>query len=129
MNILRTLAIAVLLLPVSAWADGFDDVVGALKNSSPEQVSKYLNANVELTLLDNESLCSKAQAEQMLKKFFERYPARNVSIQHRGASGAGAKYAIANYESQSGVKFRVYIFMKDTGKGTLLIHELRIEKE
>ncbi len=85
---------------------------------------KYLNANVEITLLETESLCSKAQAEQMLKKFFDTYPSKTINIKHRGASAQGAKYAIASYETESGLKFRLYIFMKNN-----LIHELKVERE
>ena len=83
-----------------------------------------LNANVEITLLETESLCSKAQAEQMLKKFFDTYPSKIINIKHRGASAQGAKYAIASYETESGLKLRLYIFMKNN-----LIHELKVERE
>ncbi len=128
MKKLSKIFLVLCFLPFTLQADSFDDVVNAMKTSNAENVSKYLNNNVELTLLENENLCSKVQAEQMLKKFFEKHQAKNLIIQHRGASAQGAKYAIANYESNAGAKFRVYIFMKDTGHG-MLIHELRVEKE
>ena len=86
-----------------------------------------MNSNVELTLLDNEGMYSRQQAEMMIKNFFSQNPPKNVTIQHKGSAAQGAKYAIANYES-NGIKYRAYIFMKDVGNG-LLIHELRFEKE
>lgn len=111
----------------AVWADGFDDIVTALKNSNAKEVSKFFNGNVELTINDNEGVYSKQQAEMMIKNFLVNNQPKNITIQHRGSSGQSAKYAIANYETAQG-KFRVYIFMKDSGGG-MLVHEMRFEKE
>jgi hypothetical protein len=111
----------------AVWADGFDDIITALKNSNAKEVSKFFNGNVELTINDNEGVYSKQQAEMMLKNFLLNNQPKNITIQHRGSSGQSAKYAIANYETAQG-KFRVYIFMKDNGSG-MLVHEMRFEKE
>jgi hypothetical protein len=112
---------------LSAFADTFDDVVSAIKSSNSKEVSRYFNSSVELTVLNNEGVYSKSQAEIILKNFLAANPPKNVTIQHKGASAQGAKYAIAVYECQQG-KYRAYIFMKDSGAG-MLIHELRFEKE
>jgi hypothetical protein len=121
---MKRILFLLLLIPIISKADVFDDVVATIKTNNSGAVSKYLNANVEITLLETESLCSKAQAEQMLKKFFDKYPSKAINIKHRGASAQGAKYAIASYETASGLKLRLYIFMKDN-----LIHELKVERE
>jgi len=126
-KLIRYIAFIIIMAPISVYADSFDDVISAMKAGNVASVSKYFNNNVELTIIDNEGVYSKQQAEIILKTFFAQYPAKNVSIQHKGASAQGAKYAIAQYESAS-VKFRTYIFMKDSGSG-LLIHEMRIERE
>ena len=121
---MKRLLLFLLLIPFISKADVFDDVVLTIKSNKSDLVSKFLNANVEITLLETESLCSKAQAEQMLKKFFDTYPSKIINIKHRGASAQGAKYAIASYETESGLKLRLYIFMKNN-----LIHELKVERE
>ncbi|MFN3446881.1 MAG: DUF4783 domain-containing protein [Bacteroidia bacterium] len=108
-------------------ADGFDDIVNALKSNNAKEVSKFLNSTVELTINDNEGVYSKQQAEMMIKNFLINNQPKNIAIKHRGSSGQSAKYAIANYETAQG-KFRVYIFMKDSGSG-MLVHEMRFEKE
>jgi hypothetical protein len=112
---------------VCAYADTFDDVVVAIKGSNAKEVAKYFNSSVELTVLSNEGVYSKSQAEIILKNFLAANPPKNVTIQHKGSSAQGSKYAIAVYECQQG-KYRAYIFMKDSGSG-MLIHELRFEKE
>lgn len=124
LKIMKRLLLFLLLIPFISKADVFDDVVLTIKSNKSDLVSKFLNANVEITLLETESLCSKAQAEQMLKKFFDTYPSKIINIKHRGASAQGAKYAIATYETESGLKLRLYIFMKNN-----LIHELKVERE
>lgn len=124
LKIMKRILLFLFLMPFISKADVFDDVVLTIKSNKSDVVSKFLNANVEITLLETESLCSKAQAEQMLKKFFDTYPSKVINIKHRGASAQGAKYAIASYETESGLKLRLYIFMKND-----LIHELKVERE
>lgn len=117
-----------MLVMAVAFADVFDDVVVAMKAQSAKDIGKLMNTSVELTINDNEGVYSKQQAEIMLRNFFAQNQPKTITIQHKGSSGQGAKYAIAIYESAQG-KFRVYIFMKDNGSGAALIHEMRIEKE
>jgi hypothetical protein len=128
MKIRKLLGITMLLFAsLLAFADTFDDVVNALKKSNMKEVSKFLNASVELTVLNNEGVYSKQQAEIILKNFLDANPPKNITIQHRGSSAQGSKYAIAVYECTQG-KYRAYIFMKDNGSG-MHIHEMRFEKE
>ncbi len=118
---------ALLISPFMSKADSFDDIMAAMKAGQTSGITKYFSSNVELTLLDNEGIYSKAQSEQMLKTFFAQHPPKSVSVQHKGSSAQGAKYAIIIYESSNG-KFRTYIFMKDNGNG-LQVNEFRIERE
>jgi hypothetical protein len=128
-SVLKYILTTVLVLVMAvAFADVFDDVVVAMKAQSAKDIGKLMNTSVELTINDNEGVYSKQQAEIMLRNFFAQNQPKTITIQHKGSSGQGAKYAIAIYESAQG-KFRVYIFMKDNGSGTALIHEMRIEKE
>lgn len=122
------LLFSVLMLSVPlVRADVFDEVVQALKSGNAREVSKFFNSNVELTIMNDEGVYSKPQAEVVLKNFLAQNPSKSVTIQHRGASAQGAKYAIAVYECAQG-KYRAYIFMKDAGAG-MLVQELRIEKD
>ncbi len=128
MKKLSFLLLIAFVFPLFTMADTFDDLLQAMRNGNAKEIVKNFNSNIELTLLDNEGIYSKLQAEQMLKNFFLKYPAKQITLQHKGASGQGAQYAIANYEAANG-KFRAYIFMKDAGNGLMNIHEFRIERE
>ncbi len=123
----KNLLFALLIIALAAKADTFDDVVSAIKQASAKDVSKYFNSTVELTVVNTEGVYSKPQAEMIVKNFFAANPPKAVSIQHKGSSAQGSRYAIANYETTQG-KYRVYIFMKES-TGGMLIHELRFEKE
>jgi len=122
-----SLLIAALTAVMSVSADTFDDVANALKSGNAKEVVNFFNTNVALTILTEEGLYSKPQAEIMLRNFFAQRPPKNVTIQHRGSSAQGARYAVAVYECNEG-RYRAYMFMKNAGNG-MLIHELRIEKE
>lgn len=115
------------LLITTAKADSFDDLANYMKSGNISGIAHLLNPSVELTLLENEGMYSRQQSEMMLKNFLNQHPPQSITIQHRGQSNLGAQYAIAVYES-NGVKYRAYIFIKNSGNG-MLIHELRIEKE
>jgi hypothetical protein len=108
-------------------SDSFDEIAGAMKLGQVGGLTQFFSSSVELTLLDNEGIYSKQQAEQMLRTFFNQHPPKSVSIQHKGSSGQGAKYAIIIYEAING-KFRSYIFMKDNGKG-MQVNEFKLERE
>ena len=127
MNNKKYISILFLFLSLTLFADTFDDVAIAIKNSNTKEISKYFNSTVELTIIENEGVYSKPQAEVMLKNFLSQNPPINVTINHRGSSAQGSKYAIANYDCQKG-KYRVYIFMKESTTG-MMIQELRFEKE
>lgn len=111
----------------SLKADNFDDIVNALKAANAKEVVRFFNTNVDLTINNSEGVYSKQQAEMMIKNFLSQNAPKNVTVQHKGASAQGAKYAIINYETEQG-KLRIYVFMKANG-AQLLVHELRIERE
>jgi len=123
----KYISILFLLFSLSVFADSFDDVALAIKNSNTKDIIKYFNTTVELTILENEGVYSKPQAEVILKNFFSQNSPLNVTVNHRGSSAQGSKYAIASYDCAKG-KYRVYIFMKESSSG-MMIQELRFEKE
>ncbi len=108
-------------------SDSFDNIAAAMRAGQVSVLTQFFSGSVELTLLDNEGIYSKQQAEQMLRTFFNQHPPKSVTIQHKGSSGQGAKYAIIIYEASNG-KFRSYIFMKDNGKG-MQVNEFKLERE
>ena len=108
-------------------AELMEEVNQAFKKGDYRTFSKYFANNVELNIPGNEGQFSKAQAEQILRDFFFKNPAREHTVAHQGESKEGAKYSIGNLTTSTGT-YRTYCHIKKQGDG-FKIHELRIEKE
>jgi len=97
----------------------------ALKTGNSQELSKYFTPTVELEILGEENFYSIAQAEILLKDFFEKSKPSNFVINHQGVKDASS-FAIGTLTIKTG-NLRVSFFMK-TENNTTLIHQLRIEQ-
>jgi hypothetical protein len=129
---LFTLSLIFTALHLSAFAQ--DEVISsvrvAFKGNNSKEVARFFNNTLELIIqpesveLDN---ASNAQAEQVLKNFFEKYPVKEFSWDgHQGASPAGGVYRTGTYEGNGG-KFTVFMVLKQSG-GKYMIDRLWIQK-
>ena len=105
-----------------------NDVATAVKTGNAANVAKYFSSNVDLKILTQEDVYSKAQAELILKDFFAKNPIKSFSIIHKGTSKNGDQFAIGAYETTSGKKFRTYFLFKKDG-ASLTIQQLRFETQ
>src|ERR1051325_2245072 len=96
----KSLKLSLLLLFISASLyaafDIFDTISSAIRSGDAKQLSHYFNNSVDLTILNQEEVYSKAQAEQIIKDFFSKNTPKSFSIIHNGLSKEGSKYAIGN---------------------------------
>jgi hypothetical protein len=115
---------SLLVLGFSSSAQIPDEIISSLKTGNSTKLAGYFNQNVELVVLENESVCSKSQAQQVVTDFFNKYPPRKFTIIHKGGKG-DSNYAIGNLETLNG-KFRVYFLIKTINQVSF-IHQLRIE--
>ncbi|MEP7168090.1 MAG: DUF4783 domain-containing protein [Bacteroidota bacterium] len=124
------LSVVLVLISVSLFAkvDIFDNISSAIRTGNAKQLAGFFNANVDLTILNQEEVYSKAQAEQIVKDFFSKNTPKSFMIIHNGLSKEGSKYAIGNLVTVQGVNYRTYMYIKQSG-GTEYIQELRFEKE
>lgn len=124
----RVLLLLLLVIPflgLRAQSDVKDEVVAALGSGNASAVAGRMVANVDMTLPGTSDYYSKAQAEQILRKFFDQHPAKGMSIEHEGNSQGGDSYYIGTLHSTSG-DFRVTFFLKKVGEG-FQVKQLRIE--
>jgi len=127
---IKSLVILMLAIASSVFAaaDIFDRISAAIKSGDAKQVSKYFSANIDLTILSQEEVYSKAQAELVLKDFLAKNSPKSFTLVHRGLSKEGSKYAIGSLVTTQGTTFRVYLYVKQSA-GAEYIQELRFEKE
>jgi hypothetical protein len=128
---MRTLIKVIIILLISQRvfaSDIFEDISNAIRNGESHQLSTYFGNTVDLTILEQENVYSKAQAELVIKDFFEKNRPKSFTILHKGSSPEKTQYAIGNLVTSNGRTFRVSFYIKNT-QGKNLLQELRIETE
>ena len=118
---------ALSLFSAATILDPYEDIANVIRSGDAKSVSKYFSSSVDLTIISREDVYSKAQAEQILKDFFNKNTPRSFSIIHRGESKDGSKYAIGTLTTSNG-NYRTYYYFKVVG-GSINIQELRFMKE
>ncbi|MBN2636811.1 MAG: DUF4783 domain-containing protein [Prolixibacteraceae bacterium] len=118
--------ISLLLISSQIQAQIPEQIVSSFKSGDSKKLAQYFNSNVELVVLENDNVYSKAQAQQIVAKFFSTNTPENFTIMHDGGS-EGARYAIGSLKTKNG-SFRVYFLLK-SNEGKDYIHQLRIEKQ
>jgi hypothetical protein len=116
---------AIAALAVKAQTDITDQVAGLLKTGNIKELAKHLTDNVDLAVGDYDDIASKAQSEQILKKFFDKNQPKNFTIKHKGKTSLGVEYRIGELET-SGGNFRVTFNLKAVGD-TYQINLFRVE--
>lgn len=125
-NVFFLLILSFICLPAVAQVNVPDEIFKALDSGNAEIVSEYFNQNVQLTVLENDNVYSKAQAQQILIKFFSDYQPQGFTKLYESSKG-NAKYVIGNLKTKKG-GFRVYFLVKED-KGKSYIHQLTIDKQ
>ena len=103
-----------------------DEIILSLQTGNAKVLSGYFNDNVELVVLDNDNVYSKAQAKQIVSNFFNSFTPESFNVIHQGGK-EGSKYVIGNLKTNNG-NFRIYFLLKNRN-GKDYIHQLRIEKK
>lgn len=101
-----------------------ESIVTSFKTGNAVELAKYFNTNVELVILEDEDVYSKAQSEIIVKNFFAKNNPTDFKILHQGGKEE-AKYAIGNLTTANKT-YRVYFLLKSKNE-KLFIHQLRIE--
>jgi hypothetical protein len=119
------LAFLLFLLPFAASADVADQVADAIRTGNAKEISKYFADNVDLKVLDQENIYSKAQAELILKDFFAKHPVQEFTIVHKSAPKNDSQFATGTLKTTNGI-YRVHYLMKGAA-GVTTVTQFRIE--
>lgn len=103
---------------------GLDDVINALKNGNAQELSKYVDDNIEISLPDKSDSYSRAQAVMVLKDFFTNNGVTGFEIQFKGENG-GSQFCVGKLITKSG-NYRTTVFMK-TKDGKQVVKEIRFQ--
>lgn len=124
----RLLLFLAFLLPIagaSAQDAVRDEVLKAMRTGNSKELVDRFIPNIDLTVKETSDVYSKAQAEQILRKFFNDHQPVDMIIEHSGVSKFGDRYFIGILRTRNGY-FRVTFFLKRTDEEHL-VKQLRIE--
>lgn len=116
-----------LFTPADQAPVALDDVCRAIGGGNVADLAAIMDDEVELSILDNEDIYSKAEAKAALEGFFAKFTPTSFGKVHQGASKSDdAEYCIGTLTTNKG-SFRVYIYVAKTNGGVLL-QELKFDR-
>lgn len=103
---------------------GMEDVVAALKKGNANQIARYFDNTVEITLPEKSNSYSRSQAETILRDFFRTKSVKGFDVIHMGVNG-GSEYCIGTLFTSSAT-YRTTLFMKQKANKQTL-QDIRFE--
>lgn len=97
-----------------------EDVSKALNGGSVENIVKYFDNVLDITINDEQSTYSKAQAEMVVKNFLTRNSAKSFEVLHNGAKNESSFFIIGQLKGKGRIVYRVYLAFKQKDKHYVL---------
>jgi hypothetical protein len=110
-----------------SYLDVSTEVLDAVKQGNAAAIAKNFNDKIDLKILDQEDVYSKAQAELVLKDFFAKHPVKSFVESHSSNAKSANQFVVGTLTSTNG-KYRVSFLLKKFGD-RFLISQFRIENE
>ncbi|MFA5443911.1 MAG: DUF4783 domain-containing protein [Bacteroidales bacterium] len=104
----------------------FTSIGDDLKSGDAAVFAQWFAEDMEVDVLGSAGVCSRSQARQLMKNFYERYTPKSFSIVHMSGS-LPMRYCIGNLIA-GGERFRVTLFVKSQ-RETHHLQQIRIEKD
>jgi citrate lyase beta subunit len=113
----------------ASQADIIDELLVQFKAGNSKEIAKNFAASVELIVIDQEDVYSKAQSEQILRDFFLKNPPTKIALIHRLNNNQNFRFAAFSLGTKTG-KYRVTVTLNlKKLTNTFLVTELRIEQD
>jgi hypothetical protein len=115
------------LLPLAVKADDIEKIADLIKQGNAHELAKMFSSNVDMNILDETNVYSKAQSEMILDKFFKENKPRTIKLLHRVSSNPNYNFGVVILTTDKG-KFRISYTLREINK-VMVVIELRIETE
>ncbi len=120
--------LTLLVLNLLVQQPDFSAIISAIQSGNTTTLVQQMTDEVEMTVGEEEGTYTKAEATQLLKKFFASNQPKKCSVLHNGtARDQGSHYCIGKLNAGS-KDYRLSIYCKKVGE-KYLIQEIRIEEE
>jgi hypothetical protein len=107
--------------------DFIDEMSSLFKSGNSKEIARNFSSSVALSIIHDEDVYSKVQAEQILRDFFSKHSPTNSSVLHLINTNPNMRFGILSLSTRNG-KFRISITSKKVSN-SFLITELRIDPE
>lgn len=115
------------LIPLAVKADDIEKIADLIKQGNAHELAKMFSSNVDMNILDETNVYSKAQSEMILDKFFKENKPRTTKLLHRVSSNPNYNFGVVILTTDKG-KFRISYTLREINK-VMVVIELRIETE
>lgn len=122
-RLITTITLGMALLFMSFFSGIADQVSTALKSGNAVEIAKYFKSNVDLSILDEDDLYPKADAQKMITNFFRKHQPTDFKVLHQGNSNKGLEYTIGKLTTNNG-NFRISFYINSD-----LIQQFTIDKD
>ena len=103
-----------------------EEVLTALRTGNANQLAKYFDTRVDISLPNKSDNFSKNQAEMILKDFFASNEVKNFVVKHKGENN-GSQFCIGLLQTRNG-NFRTKLYMKQKGSQQV-VQEIAFQAE
>ncbi|OCX51357.1 hypothetical protein BEL04_15105 [Mucilaginibacter sp. PPCGB 2223] len=108
-------------------ADPVEKTAGLIRQGNVKELVKTFAPNVELTILSEEGVYSREQAETILSGFFSKNQVSGIRIIHQVDSNPAMRFAVCTLVTKNG-NYRTSVSLRSSN-GNFEVTELRIEEE
>jgi hypothetical protein len=113
------LALSTLILTsFTTYYYSIEEVVSAMKSGNANQLSRYFDDRIDITLPGKNDNYSKSQGELILKDFFSNNDVKDFQIKHKGENN-GSQFCFGVLQTKNG-NFRTKLYMKQKGDKQVL---------
>ena len=105
-----------------------EEMVTAIKENNAQNMEKYMESFVTVSINNVQSIYSHNQAQVVLHDFFEKNDAKSMLLMDSGEPSSSSSFVIGTYNTPEGSKYTVYVLMKLKGSKYML-QEIRVNKE
>ena len=116
---LAVVAISLFLVSFTSYFYSIDDVVTAMRSGNANQLSRYFDSRVDISMPGKSDNYSKSQAEMILKDFFTSNQVKSFQIKHKGENKDGSQFCIGLLQTKSR-DFRTRFYLKQKGEQQVL---------
>lgn len=90
-----------------------------------ESLSAWFDKNIEISIMSQGGMASKAQAKQIMKAFFDEHKPESFEVNHT-AGKSNMKYILARLKTE-GELYHVVLFL-NSRRGTYRIQQINIDR-